>query len=292
MNRNSTARKVIMHTSASGKFARKTTSGIILIAALLVPSDGAATAAQKTTAASSQTANPPKEDKPAQKPKEPGAKKPGASSSANEDTCCQSPDAQIETAKNERAKDDAAAKNTARQTEAGINAAIDAAHHAADMEGKAVKMFCWVAGFTSILLLLMLAVVGIGLARGHWSLREALSEKPLVRPKQGEPILLPSASRFIALIGLLAIVTILLGVGYAIIWNLLIYHKPPDSLSEIQSFLLAAASLFAPYIANQLRAAFQTPPGEKPTGEAGATNAPGKTGETNGAQPNAEKRQI
>jgi hypothetical protein len=291
MNRNSTARKVIMHTSASGKFARKTTSGIILIAALLVPSYGAATAAQKTTAASSQTANPPKEDKPAQKPKEPGAKQPGASSS-EKGTCCPSPAAQLKAAENEGAKDDAAAKNIAAQTDAQIKANEKAAQHAVEMEGKAVKMFCWVAGFTSILLLLMLAVVGIALATGHWSLKEALSEKPLVHPREGEPKLLPSTSRFIALFGLLAIVTTILGIGYAIIWNLLIYHKPPDSLSEIQSFLLAAASLFAPYIANQLRAAFQTPPGEKPTGEAGATNAPGKTGETNGAQPNAEKRQI
>jgi hypothetical protein len=263
-----------MRTSASGKMTRKTTWGLIFMAAVYVPSYGGVIAAQDT-ATPSQAANQPKDKKPAKKAQPPnnsGAKQPGASSSANENTCCLSPDAQIEAAWNEAARDAAAAQNRALQTKAGIDAAKDAAKHAGDMEEEAVKMFCWVSGFTSILLLLMLAVVGIGLAKGQWSLREALSEKPLVHPREGAPILLPSTSRFIALFGLLGIVTILLGVGYAITWNLLIYHKPPDNLSEIDSFLLGAASLFAPYIANQLRAAFQTPPDKTEVNKAGAND--------------------
>lgn len=262
-----------MHTSVSAKLTRKPILALIFMAALCIPSYGEKSPPPPAGASRQCTT-------------------PCQSSSPNQNTCCLSPDAQIEAARNEAARDAAAAQNAALQTKAGIDAAKDAAKHAGDMEEEAVKMFCWVSGFTSILLVLMLAVVGIGLAKGQWSLREALSEKPLVHPREGAAILLPSTSRFIALFGLLGIVTILLGVGYAITWNLLIYHKPPDNLSEIDSFLLGAASLFAPYIANQLRAAFQTPPGEKPTGEAGATNAPVKTAETNAAKPNAEIRQT
>jgi hypothetical protein len=260
-----------MPRSLSGKLG-KTTRDVILMAALFIPSYGGVVAAQSaanSTVAAKQSPNTPPAPKAAasKKPSNP----PSGASSQCSDSCCSSPEAQIELAHNAAAKDAADAQNRAIQTQAGIDAAEDAADHAADMEQKAITVFCKVFLFTGILLVLMLAAVGISLATGKWSLREALSEKSSVHPKEGAATLIPSTSRFIALFGLLGIVTILLGIGYAIIWNLLIYHKPPDSLSEINSFLLGAASLFAPYIANQLRVAFTSPPGDKSTEKAAPT---------------------
>jgi len=236
-----------MHTSLSGKLTRKTILALIFMATVYIPSYGEKSPPPSGT----QCPTPCPTSCPAPCP--------------NQNTCCLSPEAQIEAAHNEAARDAAAAKNTAIQTQAQIDAGQDASQHAADLEQKATEVFRRVFCFTGILLVLMLAVVAISLVWGKWSLRDALSEKSPVQPKEGAAVPLPSTSRFIALFGLLGTLTILLGVGYAIIWNLLIYHKPPENLSEIDSFLLGAASLFAPYIVNQLRAAFGTSPGERPT---------------------------
>jgi len=125
---------------------------------------------------------------------------------------------------------------------------------------EAVKIFWYVFYLITGLLLLMFLSVAISLTVGKWSLAEALSEESSVQPLPDEVKTLPSTSRFIALIGLLGILTIVLGVGYSVIWNLFLYGKPPDGLSDVRSFLLGAACLFAPYLANQLREAFEPSP--------------------------------
>ncbi len=175
-------------------------------------------------------------------------------------------EAQIEAAK-------AAGKNAAEsgpsraaqdlQIIAQIQATKDAAEKAdaadKDKRAAAAIVFWFVFGLISLLLVLMFVVVARSLVKGKWSLREALSEESSVQPNKDEVKLLASTSRFIALFGLLGILTIVLGVGYTIIWNLLLYQKPPD-LSEVRSFLYGAACLFAPYLANQLRATFEKSP--------------------------------
>jgi hypothetical protein len=129
---------------------------------------------------------------------------------------------------------------------------------------EAVNVFWWVFRLITALLLSMFVVIFVCLFRSKWSLAEALSEESSVQPpattQKGEVKTLASTSRLIALFGLMGILTIVLGVGYTIIWNLLLYQKPPDNLSEIRSFLLGASCLFAPYLANQLRAAFDGSP--------------------------------
>ena len=108
-----------------------------------------------------------------------------------------------------------------------------------------------------------------------WSLQEALSEESIFQPKvitqKSEVITYASTSRVIALIGLMGILCIVVGVGYAIIWNLTMFGVVPD-LSQVRSYLLGAACLFAPYLANQLSGAI-TPSAKPQPGDSPATTA-------------------
>jgi hypothetical protein len=92
-------------------------------------------------------------------------------------------------------------------------------------------------------------------ADADWKLRETVSEKWGIQPgvvaNKQQMIMVGSASRLIGLVGLLAIVTIVLAIGYGVVWSLFVYATVPD-LSHVQSFLLAAATLFVPYVANQM----------------------------------------
>jgi hypothetical protein len=107
-------------------------------------------------------------------------------------------------------------------------------------------------------------------AKGKWSLGTTLSEETAVQPQKingsADVILVGSTSRLIALVGLFGILVIVLGIGYSIIWNLFVAGKSPD-LSYVKSFLFGAASLFAPYLANQVRAAFDQSPAPQPAPE-------------------------
>jgi hypothetical protein len=126
---------------------------------------------------------------------------------------------------------------------------------------------------TSTLVILGLVLI-IGLwraaSKGKWSLGTALSEEAAVQPQKingpADVILVGSTSRLIALVGLLGILVIVLGIGYSIIWNLFVAGKSPD-LSYVKSFLFGAASLFAPYLANQVRAAFDQTPAPAPASD-------------------------
>lgn len=93
----------------------------------------------------------------------------------------------------------------------------------------------------------------------QWSLGDALSEESAYQPKEikqkSDVILFASTSRLIALIGLMGILAVVVGMGYSIMWNLFVYGTVPD-LSQVRSFLLGSATLFAPYLANQISSAF------------------------------------
>lgn len=155
----------------------------------------------------------------------------------------------------------------------------------------------WVFGVITTLLGLMFFAVASSLFwadnRGSWSLADAVSEESTYQPhvitKKSDVILVASSSRLIAVIGLLGILVVVLGSGYAIVWNLFMKGEPPQRLGDLRWFLYGAATLFAPYLANQVRAAFDTPaaPAKPPatqtttvtaTTAAPATPTPGSPG--------------
>jgi hypothetical protein len=90
-----------------------------------------------------------------------------------------------------------------------------------------------------------------------WSIGDALSEEAdpqaPVAPGQ-KPILLASASRTIALFGLLVMMGGLVGVAYFVLWALF-YRQPLDNLTKLGPVFYSAAALFAPYAVNQVRSA-------------------------------------
>lgn len=59
----------------------------------------------------------------------------------------------------------------------------------------------------------------------------------------------PSTSRLIAFLGLLVLMVIYVGIGYVAVWRVLNNQPVPD----ISSFLLSGLTVFAPYIANQVK---------------------------------------
>lgn len=132
-------------------------------------------------------------------------------------------------------------------------------------------------------LILVIGLIAMS-AKGKWSIADALSEEAAYQPakieKKEDIAMVPSTSRLIALLGLLGILTIVMGVGYAVIWNLFVYQKVPD-LSQVKSFLFGAAVLFAPYLANQVREIFD-PSGN---GQKGAPGAPAATKDAGQPQP-------
>ena len=109
------------------------------------------------------------------------------------------------------------------------------------------------------LFIVMLLDVNRVVKNRQWSLADALSEESAYQPKEimkkEDVILLASTSRLIALLGLLGILTTVLGIGYSIMWNLFIFGTVPD-LTMVRSFLFGSACLFAPYLANQIGGMF------------------------------------
>lgn len=75
-----------------------------------------------------------------------------------------------------------------------------------------------------------------------------------------EPAMVGSASRMIAMFGLLVLAVVLLGIGNAITWSLFVENKVP-ALDGIGTYLLGGAALFAPYAFNQLKSVFGPPSG-------------------------------
>jgi hypothetical protein len=123
--------------------------------------------------------------------------------------------------------------------------------------------FCLAAVVATALLGILVGFVikwlGDAIRNGKWSLSDAVSEESACQPKvitaKSDVILLASTSRVIALLGLLGILTTVLGIGYSIMWNLFAFGTVPD-LSQVRSFLYGSATLFAPYLFNQAREVF------------------------------------
>ena len=122
------------------------------------------------------------------------------------------------------------------------------------------RLYAFWAIFTVMgLLVFSLAVaVTVGLTWPKpFSLADALSTPSPVQPKieRAEDVLLiGSTSRLIAFIGLLGILCLAVGVGFSIVFSILVKGTTPD-LKPVSWFLASMASLFAPYLANQVKEA-------------------------------------
>jgi hypothetical protein len=111
----------------------------------------------------------------------------------------------------------------------------------------------------------LLGFLFIALAAGlrhapGWSLGDALSEEagnqPNPLPAGQKPIMVASSSRLIALLGLSVILVLFLGFGYMFIWDHFFQPDKTIDSKSVLTFLFGGATMFAPYLANQLGNAF------------------------------------
>ena len=113
------------------------------------------------------------------------------------------------------------------------------------------------------------------LLHSSWSLSDALSEDVEMTvdnlPAAGAPVaaagaapiapakvtkLVASTSRFIAMLGLVAILMMFIGFGMVILYDFALTGKPPadGSLTPLIYFLTSGMTLFAPYLVNKVAA--------------------------------------
>ncbi len=142
----------------------------------------------------------------------------------------------------------------------------------------AERLYAFWAVFTVMTLLvfsLALAVTAGLMWPKTFSLSDALSAPSPVQPKIEKPadvLLLGSTSRLIAFVGLLGILCLALGVGYSVVYDIIIQNESPQ-LTQVSWFLGAMASLFAPYLASQVKEAMthaKVPSGPDPANDPNA----------------------
>jgi hypothetical protein len=123
-----------------------------------------------------------------------------------------------------------------------------------------------VAAMPSFVFLAFLLKLSKGLQKSGWSLRDALSESEpvkgpngqiLTNPITGEPVYARSASRLMAFIGFFVTTIWLMGFLIPTLYHFAYDGKVPP-LSDVSTFLLAQAGMFAPYIANKLSGAIKS----------------------------------
>lgn len=92
-----------------------------------------------------------------------------------------------------------------------------------------------------------------------WSMKDALSEESTVQPddKNQPPRMVASSSRLIAFLGTWAIVGLLIGLSYFMLWALFL-DQDLSRLDKVSAFLSAAWTLFVPYIANKAGSAISS----------------------------------
>jgi hypothetical protein len=128
-----------------------------------------------------------------------------------------------------------------------------------------------VIGLLTVFGLLALGFINAALGKGGWSLASALSEEVSLPVKDatgalvmvnGAPVLAPvlvaSTSRLIALYGLFGILLLYLGVGGFVLYDVGTGQALPTYLGEVEKFLVAGLTLFAPYLVNQFASVFSS----------------------------------
>jgi hypothetical protein len=124
--------------------------------------------------------------------------------------------------------------------------------------------------------LLALAFIRAALSLSTWSLADALSEETEVtamitnaagqpEPKldaAGKPLMITemraSASRLIALMGMMVILLMFLGFGAFALYSFANMGSMPADINKVISFLVAGLTLFAPYVVNKFSAMFES----------------------------------
>lgn len=92
----------------------------------------------------------------------------------------------------------------------------------------------------------------------EWRIADALSEEvTFVNEGKSSQVLVASTSRIIAMFGMIVILTIFLGTGFVVVLDLALAGTPPSDLNIVMKFLAAGGTLFAPYLFNQVKAAFE-----------------------------------
>ncbi|MBR8279061.1 hypothetical protein [Burkholderia vietnamiensis] len=116
-------------------------------------------------------------------------------------------------------------------------------------------------GIAAILVISWMVVIKT-LRRQEWNLGLALSEEAKLPdgtppPAAGQlPPMVPSASRVIALMGLIVFSAFFVGVGFYVIWALC-NHQPLDDANKAWTFFASGAAMFLPYGANKFADAFK-----------------------------------
>ena|SRR5215469_15833805 len=137
-----------------------------------------------------------------------------------------------------------------------------------------------IIGVIFLAALIALLMVRKGLSETKWSLADALSEEAEVtatessggvtRPildTSGKPVQIremrASASRLIALLGMIFILVMYLGFGTFVLYGFAKTGSLPASIDTIIRFLLSGLTLFAPYAVNKLAGMFENLSGGK-----------------------------
>jgi len=111
-----------------------------------------------------------------------------------------------------------------------------------------------------VLALFALLLVRKGLSQSSgWTLGDALSEEADLTNDQGTAIveMRASSSRLIAFMGLVVLLSLYLGFGVFILYYFGTGQTLPKDLNDIENFMLAGLTMFAPYAVNQFRAAME-----------------------------------
>jgi hypothetical protein len=120
-----------------------------------------------------------------------------------------------------------------------------------------IVVYCVIGSIYFGLLAFALAVARLLRAAPQWSLAGALSEEADLTDGSGtKTMLVASASRLIAFLGMVAILALFLGFGAFVLWGVAETGHPPAHSDEFSKYLMGGVSLFAPYVVNKFSAAF------------------------------------
>lgn len=113
--------------------------------------------------------------------------------------------------------------------------------------------------------------IKVAISNSQWSLADALSEEIEItaldeheQPKfeNGKPMMYTtkcaSASRLIALMGMIVILLIFFGFGLSAIFRFTDTGKMPEGIMDILKFLGGGMTLFAPYVINKFSGIFES----------------------------------
>ncbi|WP_179401663.1 hypothetical protein [Burkholderia guangdongensis] len=155
--------------------------------------------------------------------------------------------------------DDGPASAAASSATAGAPASQPGAAHAVPMgDGSRLAVMIGIAAMLVISWMIVIKT----LRKQNWDLGLALSEEAALPdgtppPAAGQrPPMVPSASRLIALMGLIVFSAFFIGVGFYVVWALC-NGQPIDDANKAWTFFASGAAMFLPYGANKFADAFK-----------------------------------